>query len=671
MLQHVERMTWQFWRPALCLEAPPSAFDGRRTVVSPLSGWGPFKLGIYQLRMDPAGLEFEKRLYRSMFPHLAEPDGEEQEGSASSSTATGGAQQEEDKEDAKFRNAKKKKLQQVTEDYYEILGIAHRGYLATAEEIKKAYRKSVLAHHPDKKVGSGEPDAEDDTMFKAITKAYETLSDPNKRRAYDSQNVTFDDTIPTAANTPHFNTADFYDLFGPVFARNSRWASDGNAPQLGDDKTPFEKVEAFYEYWFHFNSWRDFSYLDEYDPNDAESREEKRWMERQNLKERTKRKKQEVVRINTLVETAYKRDPRVKRQKEELKEKKRREREARHEAARRQAEEEARKAREEQERKEREEKAKAEEAAAERKRTAKALRKYRTNLRKLVKSAGFSFEENDLEALCSRLSLPRLRSLCTAMAINDASSSEQAAAAEAAYREEVRLLERETEQQEQQQQKSATPPWTEEELSLLAQGSAKFPGATSNRWRLITQFINEKSGSKYKRAVKEVIMKTAQLKEATDVATLASAVGPAGSASPSVAPLADMNGNISVRWDAPIPAASASGSAASVAPSPSSKAAASPAAASPAQTKAPAAASASPATAAAATTAKKEKESVWSQEQQKALEEALKVHPVSEGKQRWDNIAAAVPGKSKKECVERFKYLVNFYKQGNTKKTSA
>lgn len=66
------------------------------------------------------------------------------------------------------------------QDYYEILGVA-RG--ASADDIKKAYRKLALKWHPDRHQGNGKKEAED--KFKRISEAYEVLSDPDKRQKYD------------------------------------------------------------------------------------------------------------------------------------------------------------------------------------------------------------------------------------------------------------------------------------------------------------------------------------------------------------------------------------------------------------------------------------------------------------------------------------------------------
>lgn len=60
-------------------------------------------------------------------------------------------------------------------DYYEVLGVSKD---ASADEIKKAFRKGAVKHHPDKESG-------DETKFKEINEAYEVLKDSQKRQRYD------------------------------------------------------------------------------------------------------------------------------------------------------------------------------------------------------------------------------------------------------------------------------------------------------------------------------------------------------------------------------------------------------------------------------------------------------------------------------------------------------
>lgn len=62
-------------------------------------------------------------------------------------------------------------------DYYHILGISKN---STAGEIRRAYRKLAVIYHPDKN-----PDPNAESFFKEVNRAYEVLSDPQKRRAYD------------------------------------------------------------------------------------------------------------------------------------------------------------------------------------------------------------------------------------------------------------------------------------------------------------------------------------------------------------------------------------------------------------------------------------------------------------------------------------------------------
>ena len=66
----------------------------------------------------------------------------------------------------------------VDKDFYEILGVASE---ATADEIKKAYRKLAQKHHPD----ANPDDSEAEERFKEISEAYATLSNAEQRKEYD------------------------------------------------------------------------------------------------------------------------------------------------------------------------------------------------------------------------------------------------------------------------------------------------------------------------------------------------------------------------------------------------------------------------------------------------------------------------------------------------------
>jgi curved DNA-binding protein len=66
----------------------------------------------------------------------------------------------------------------MAKDFYETLGITKS---ASADEIKKAYRKLAAQHHPDRNPGDKEAEAK----FKEVSAAYEVLSDPEKKERYD------------------------------------------------------------------------------------------------------------------------------------------------------------------------------------------------------------------------------------------------------------------------------------------------------------------------------------------------------------------------------------------------------------------------------------------------------------------------------------------------------
>jgi molecular chaperone DnaJ len=100
-------------------------------------------------------------------------------------------------------------------DFYEVLGVPKN---ASDEEIKKAYRKLAMKHHPDRNQGDSAKTAEE--KFKEAKEAYEMLSDPQKKAAYDQYgHAGVDPNMrggPGAEGFGGFSEA-FGDIFGDIF----------------------------------------------------------------------------------------------------------------------------------------------------------------------------------------------------------------------------------------------------------------------------------------------------------------------------------------------------------------------------------------------------------------------------------------------------------------------
>jgi molecular chaperone DnaJ len=101
-------------------------------------------------------------------------------------------------------------------DYYEILGVNKN---ASAEEIKKAYRKVAIQFHPDKNPGNKEAEEK----FKEAAEAYEVLSDETKRTQYDR----FGHSRPGGGGYQHheMNMEDIFSQFGDIFGGGSPFDS--------------------------------------------------------------------------------------------------------------------------------------------------------------------------------------------------------------------------------------------------------------------------------------------------------------------------------------------------------------------------------------------------------------------------------------------------------------
>jgi len=198
------------------------------------------------------------------------------------------------------------------QDHYAVLGLSKYRYKATEEQIKRAHRKKVLRHHPDKKAAAGS--TEDDGFFKCIQKATEVLLDPVKRRQFDS----VDEHAEVEPPSKKLAKGDkFYKLWSSVFKAEGRFSRNQPCPKFGDANSDQKTVEEFYNFFYSFDSWRSFEYQDEDVPDDNENRDQKRHVEKKNNNARKKKKTEDSARLRNLVDQAMAGDERIKKFRQE------------------------------------------------------------------------------------------------------------------------------------------------------------------------------------------------------------------------------------------------------------------------------------------------------------------------------------------------------------------
>ncbi|EFA81671.1 DnaJ-like subfamily A member 5 protein [Heterostelium album PN500] len=219
--------------------------------------------------------------------------------------------------------------------YYEVLEVSR---IATADEIKRAYRKQALIWHPDKNQHQLQVA---DERFKEVNHAYTILSDANERKWYDDHREAIlrgtDDDSSHINLWAYFSTTcydayddgerGFYTVYESVFqdiqkeeveadedfqatssASSSRIRS---VPMFGKSDADSADVIKFYQYWRDFVTKKRFTMADKYNTNDAPNRQIKRLMEKENQKERQFARQEYQDQVRHLVEFIYKRDKRV------------------------------------------------------------------------------------------------------------------------------------------------------------------------------------------------------------------------------------------------------------------------------------------------------------------------------------------------------------------------
>ncbi|BBN07797.1 DnaJ homolog subfamily C member 2 [Marchantia polymorpha subsp. ruderalis] len=671
----------------------------------------------FQLKKEPAGHSFNEAAKR-LLGCLNKV--EEDDTSASDKKEKGSSPSVDSYH---FKGKKKGKDDGDQQDHYALLGLSHLRFLATEEQIRKSYREVALKHHPDKQAAlilqeeteeaKQAKKEETDRHFKAIQEAYEVLIDPAKRRVYDSIDE-FDDEVPSECSPE-----DFFKVFGPVFARNGRWSVAQPVPSLGEDESTMADVDRFYDFWWSFKSWREFPHADEFDLEQAESREHKRWMERQNTKLREKAKKEENGRIRTLIENAYKRDPRIVRRKEEEKAEKLRKKQAKVLAKQEKELEAARLLEEEKLKKEVEDKRIAEEAAAQKKireKEKKLLRKERSRLRSaaagVTSRKDFRVSDDSVETLCMSLEMVQLRCICEkleekkaveeqaemlkdiikrvddgtftiepsysgsppqrATTVESATASTPSSVTEdqpkvSPVKADTGLPNGHVSSTEpgEEVKKSVSAlngvekkekPWSKQEVELLRKAVAKYPKGTSQRWEVVANYIGTgRSVDEILKAIKTVLLQKPDSSKAFDSFLQKRKTADVSIASP-LSTREDI-GDTGVNPNASTPViANGTGNKEKVeglangvaAPEESSSEKKGPADTQPSSNgNASSAPNGTPGAA---------EQELWSETQELALVKALKTFP-KDTAQRWERIAAAVPGKNKSQCFKKFAEL--------------
>lgn len=451
-------------------------------------------------------------------------------------------------------------------------------------------------------------------------------------------------------------------------------------------------MEKFYNFWYSFESWREYSYLDEEDKDKGQDREERRWIDKQNKAVRVKRKKEEMSRIRSLVDLAYNNDPRIVRIKNEEKEKKQAAKRARMSAAQAQRAEEDRVLKEAKLAKEladQAEQKRIEQIRLEKEQQKRALKKERKTLRDMAKENNY-YSTSDkekiknmegVEKICEMLKHLELQSFNKELSAGGRNSFiKMLKETEEKLEEERRAVfgvnktVAAAQQAQQAKQESAVKVvdknamWSPENMQVLIKAVNLFPAGTVQRWEVIANYLNQHCTNLGNRkfAARDVLNKAKDLQSSDFAKNSLKAQANNDAFASFEKTKKDLkvvdNAEISVNDENSFDATKKEKKQqSSVTTNGTTETAKTNGHATSGEKKvAPASQPAPPSTPAPAPTAANATAtpSSWSKEEQALLEQAMKTYPVSTA-DRWDRIAECIPNRSKKDCLRRVKELVD------------
>lgn len=453
---------------------------------------------------------------------------------------------------------------------------------------------------------------------------------------------------------------------------NSRWSEKKKVPEFGDENSTRDHVEHFYNFWYNFESWREYSYLDEEDKEKGQDRDERRWIEKQNKVVRIKRKKEEMSRIRNLVDLAYNNDSRIVKFKQEEKEKKLAAKKAKISAAQAQKAEEERILKEAQEAKlkaEMAEQKRIESIRLEKEQQKRALKREKKILRDTAKSNNYYAGDDDtlklkymegVEKICEMLKLIELQEFNKELqsggseiflkTLNDVENK---------LEEERRALFTNNKSQSNNSNNASgsssikiidkNSMWSPENMQTLIKAVNLFPAGTTQRWDVIANFMNQHGTiiNERKFTARDVLNKTKDLQSgdySKNTLKVQANENAFSSFEKNKKELKIIDkADISVKTDETIKTNGVDK----------------------AKSKTNLNSNEDINNDKNNTTNKDSNNSrAWTKEEQALLEQAIKSYPITIA-DRWDRIAECIPNRSKKECLRRVKELVD---QVNAKK---